>query len=280
MSIAGGLHLAFERAAEMTCDCLQVFVKNQRQWQAKPIDDAQIEAWQQTRQASGLGPIIAHAAYLINLAAPQAAIRKKSIAAIIDELVRCHQLGIDWLVMHPGSRVDTGESAGIDRIVAALDQVLDAAEELNSSILLEITAGQGSSIGHKFEHLAEIIERVRRGKRLGICFDTCHAFAAGYELRTDEGYAKTMAALDATVGIGRVRCFHLNDSKKPFGSRVDRHEHLGKGCIGREGFRRIVNDPRFRNIPMVLETPKETDSRGRPMDRVNLALLRRMVKRR
>jgi deoxyribonuclease-4 len=277
VSIAGGLHTAFERAVAAGCDCMQVFIKNQRQWRAKPIDADAVAAWNAARKQAGIATVVAHDAYLINLAAPQDSIWHTSIDAFYDELTRCRQVGIRWLVAHPGSHSGTGEAAGVKRVAAALDIIYDRLGNDDVITLLEVTAGQGTNLGYRFEHLADIMAAVESKVPLGICLDTCHLFAAGYDISTDEGYEQTVAAMKATVGTNAVRCIHMNDSKKPLGSRVDRHEHIGKGEIGRSAFRRFINDPRFAGVPMILETPKETDARGRDMDRVNLAVLRRLV---
>lgn len=278
VSVAGGLHTGFERAVEAGCDVMQVFVKNQRQWRAKPLTDEELSAWRQARAAAKIDGITAHNTYLINLAAPGDPLWQQSIDAFRDELIRCEQLEIGGLVAHPGGHVGSGEEAGIRRIAKAIDLLHGETRGFKVRILLEITAGQGTSIGHRFEHLAEILQRVQTPERLGVCFDTCHAFAAGYELRTAEGYNETMDAFDRAIGFQRLTCFHVNDSVKPLGSRVDRHAGIGKGQLGRAAFIHLVNDPRFRDRPMLLETPKGTDERGRDLDRVNLAALRRMIR--
>ena len=275
MSIAGGLHCAFERAVETGCDCFQVFVKNQRQWTAPPISDDQIRAWQEMRRKTGLDTIIAHDTYLINLASPDAGNLKKSTDAFTDELERCEALDIPGLVAHPGSHLGEGEEKGLKRIAKALNAIHRRTKGYAVRTLLEITAGQGTNLGYRFEHLATIIDRVAEPERLAVCFDTCHAFAAGYNLDTD--YDAIMGEFDETIGVERIACFHMNDSKTPLGSRVDRHEHIGQGHVHRNAFRKIINDPRFGGIPMILETPKGEDERGRDWDRLCLAKLRRMI---
>lgn len=278
MSIAGGLYRAFEAGAEVGCDCMQVFVKNQRQWRVKPLSDAEIREWREAARATGIGPVVAHDTYLINLASPDAAAWDRSISAFVDEMTRCEQLGIPYLVTHPGSHVGSGERAGLRRVARALNTIASRTRGFGVMTLLETTAGQGTSLGDRFEHLAEIIERVRRPERIGVCVDTCHVFAAGYRLASADEYEATIGALDAAVGLSRVRCIHMNDSKRECGSHVDRHEHIGRGCIGREAFRRLVNDARLAGVPKILETPKGKDARGRDWDRVSLAALRRMMR--
>ena len=277
VSVSGGLHTAFERAVAAGCDVIQVFVKNQRQWRARPLGEVEIEAWQQARRQAGIETVFAHDTYLINLAAPGDTIWSQSLTAFHDELLRCEQLGIVGLVAHPGAHMGAGEAAGIRRIAKALDLVHKQTEGFRVKTLLEITAGQGTSIGHRFEHIAAIIDLVQHPERIGVCFDTCHAFAAGYELRTAEGYAQTMETFARVIGLERIRCFHINDSLKPLGSRVDRHAAIGKGCLGRAAFRHIINDSRFFGLPMLIETPKGVDERGRDLDRLNISTLRRLV---
>jgi len=277
MSIAGGLHLAFDIAERAGCDCLQVFVKNQRQWDAKPLVDAEIESWRAAEKRTGIGPVVAHATYLINLASPDPANRRKSIDAYLAELQRCEQLGITALVVHPGAHLGEGDSVGCRKVADALDQILDRLGPTRVRPALEITAGQGSSLGHRFEHIRDMIADCKAGDRLAVCFDTCHALAAGYRFDTDETYAETIDAFDRTIGLNRLACFHLNDSAKPLGSRVDRHTHIGQGCVGADAFRRIVTDSRLTQFPMILETPKGEDEHGQDHDRLNLALLRKFV---
>lgn len=221
-------------------------------------------------------PVIAHGSYLLNLASPNHAARRRSVLALIDELTRCEALGIRSLVVHPGAHLGEGLDAGIARIAAALDEVHDATPGFRARVLLEATAGQGTTIGHEPAHLGRIMQGVRRPERLGVCVDTCHVFAAGYDLRTDD-YERLIADLARHVGLGQIHCIHVNDSKTPCNARVDRHEHIGRGRIGRAGFARLVNDRRLAGIPKILETPKGEDGRGVDLDRVNLRRLRRMI---
>ncbi len=277
MSIAGGLHNAFYSGQEVGCDCLQVFVKNQRQWSARPLLREDVRQWNHARRATKLDPVMAHAAYLINLASSDRLIRRRSVEAFIDELNRCDQLGIRHLIVHPGSHVDAGETAGLTRVVRAIDEIHDRTADLNVRILVETTAGQGTSLGWCFEHLAEIIGTARQPERIGVCLDTCHVHAAGYDMVSDQGYRDTIRQLGALVGLKRVMCIHVNDSKGGRGSRVDRHEHIGKGTLGRAAFANVVHDPRFMRVPKIIETPKGFDTRGRNLDKQNLACLRRIT---
>lgn len=278
MSVAGGLHNAFDIAAAAGCDCLQVFVKNQRQWAARPLRDEEIAAWHAARQRTAIGPVVAHASYLINLASPDAAVWRRSLDAYVDELQRCEPLGIVGLVVHPGAHLGAGPAAGCERVATALREILDRLGAARVRPLLEITAGQGSCLGHRFEELRDMIAGANGDQRIGVCFDTCHALAAGYRFDDDASYAATLAEFDRVIGLGRLACFHLNDSEKPLGSRVDRHARIGGGHVGRGAFERLVNDARLAHLPMILETPKGTDERGRDLDRLNLALLRKMVR--
>lgn len=278
MSIAGGMHNAFDVAVAAGCDCLQVFVKNQRQWNARPLNEEELATWHATATRTKITPVVAHATYLINLASPDDANRQKSIDAYLVELQRCEQLGIESLVVHPGAHMGAGEAAACHRVADALNEILDRLGPARVRPALEITAGQGSCIGHRFEHLADIIGSTKSPDRIAVCFDTCHALAAGYQFDTDEMYAATFAAFDRAVGLKKLACFHLNDSQKPLGSRVDRHTHIGEGYVGRDAFRRIVTDPRLTGVPMILETPKGEDNRGRDFDRLNLERLRRMLR--
>ena len=272
VSVAGGLDKAFINGLDAGCTALQIFTKNANRWQAKPITDSDAAAFRKAWQASGIGPVMAHNAYLINLASPKDGLWEKSKTALRDELHRCDQLGISELVMHPGAHLGTGEAAGLERIRAAFREILPESPP-RVRLLLENTAGQGSCLGADFAHLAALLEGFD-AQRFGVCFDTCHAHSAGYDLSCAEGYAKVMAEFDDVIGLDRICAFHLNDSLKPLGSRVDRHAHIGQGTIGRAGFACLMGDPRFADIPMVLETPKGDHGE---MDRVNLALLRELA---
>ncbi len=278
MSAAGGLENAFDAGTAVGCDCLQIFVKNQRQWRAPPLNSDQIKRYREAQQRTGLTPVIAHGSYLLNLASPEPPKRKQSVAALIDEHRRCAALGVDYLVFHPGAHMDGTEKEGIKRIARSLDEVSRRGTNETTMILLETTAGQGTAIGHRFEQLAAILERAKHPQHYGICLDTCHLFAAGYDFRRPDGYAGMIDELDRIVGLSNVKCIHVNDSKKELGSRVDRHDHIGKGKIGKEGFAHFVNDRRFRDVPFILETPKGKDGRGSDLDKVNLKRLRGLVR--
>jgi len=277
MSIAGGLHTAFHRGRQVGCDCLQIFMKNQRQWRAPPISDEEVRLWRRARRDTQVRPVFAHGTYLVNLASPDRAIWRRSVAACRDELARCERLGIGDLIIHPGAHGGRGVLAGIGRVRAALNELFERTAGARVRVLLETTAGQGNAIGHEFEQLAEIMGGVRNRRRVGVCMDTAHVFAAGYDLRTPDGYAETMERLDRTVDLRRVRCLHLNDSKTACGSRVDRHDHIGRGKIGRRAFRMLLNDERLVSVPRILETPKGEDGRGRSYDKNNLDKLRRLA---
>jgi len=264
MSIAGGLPLACERAAALGCDTMQIFTKNERQWRARPISDGEAAAFR--KAAAGLRSPFAHDTYLHNLASPDDALWRKSLDAFVEELERCELLGLSFLVSHPGSPGEAGAEVGVARMRKALKEILRRTRGFRVRPVLETSAGQGACLGSTFEQLAAIAGDL---PRIGFCFDTCHVFAAGYDLRTEAAYQATMEAFDRTLGLGRLCCFHVNDSKKDLGCRVDRHENIGRGCIGRPAFRFLMTDPRFADLPMVLETPKEGD-----MDAVNLRILR------
>lgn len=276
MSIAGGLDRAPLRGRQAGCDTIQLFTKSNRQWQAKPLTDRETAAYRAALTATGIGPVVAHDCYLINLAAPAAPTWRRSVAAFREEMERAEQLGIPFLVTHPGAHLGAGEAAGIARVAEALNTLHAALPDLALQVLLETTAGQGTSLGRRFEEIAAILERVEAAHRVGVCLDTCHLFAAGYDIRTPAGYAKTVQDLAACVGIGRVQAIHLNDSKGGLGSRLDRHAHIGEGSLGTAAFRLLLTDPRFRRIPMILETPKDGDDGS--ADRRNLARLRRLLR--
>ena len=256
VSIAGGLHKAFAMGGKIGCTAIQIFTRNANRWKAKPLADQEIRLFRDAWKTSAIQTVIAHDSYLINLGTPNDDLWLKSQTALLAEVQRCEQLGIPYLVIHPGSHVGSGETEGLRRVAKALDLIHQHTTGYTTQILLETTAGQGTNLGHRFEQLATILELVQEPERLGICFDTCHAFAAGYELRSKEGYQRTFGAFDQLLGRERLKVIHLNDSLKTRGSRVDRHQGIGEGEIGLEGFRLLMNDPGFERIPMILETPK------------------------
>ncbi len=273
MSIAGGMTRAIDRARSVESNALQVFVKNSNRWEGRLISDDEALGFRDAAEQAGLSRhTIAHASYLPNLASPDETLWNRSIAAVTDELDRCAALGIGDLVLHPGAHMGTGVPAGLARVVSALDRSLSS--PAGPRVLLEVTAGQGSSMGSTFEELAFVLDHVARPERVGMCFDTCHALSAGYEFRDERSYAAMIDALDRTVGLERVRAFHLNDSKTDLGSRRDRHEAIGAGHVGLAAFGFLLNDRRFRGLPMVIETYKGDDLAE---DRVNLAALRALI---
>jgi deoxyribonuclease-4 len=275
MSIAGGVNMAIERARAINCTAMQMFVKNNMQWFARPLTREEIRTFLEHQQRRELLSIFAHANYLINLAATNGQFHANSIRSLSEELVRADQLELPFLVLHPGAHLGAGEEAGLEKIVESIDRVLSGLPKIKTRIALETTAGQGSCLGNKFEHLAYIISRAREAKRLCVCLDTAHVFAAGYDVRSETSVQKTFREFDRVVGLDRLVAIHLNDSKTACGSRVDRHEHIGEGKIGLPAFRFIMRDSRFRKIPKVLETPKGKDLRE---DVINLKTLRRLVK--
>ena len=257
MSISGGLHLAFTRIQDVRGEALQIFTRNQRQWRAPPITDEMSNQFRQCWEESGQMVVAAHDSYLINLAAPDPEILEKSVVAFTDELQRAAKLGIPYLITHPGSHLGQGVEAGLECFLRNLDLAITRSETTTVTVLIETTAGQGTNLGSRFEEIAIILNESQYSDDLGVCFDTSHAFAAGYNIRTAEGYQETLSKFDEQIGLKRLKFFHINDSKRPLGSKVDRHEHIGKGEIGLEGFRLLLNDKRFHQHPMVLETPKK-----------------------
>src|SRR5499427_777191 len=274
MSIRAGVSMAIERARSIRCTAMQMFVKNNMQWFARPLTNEEIRAFLNHVQRGELLSVFAHANYLINLAATNPQFHANSIRALAEELVRADQLELPFLVLHPGAHLGAGEEAGLEKIVDSIDEVFRNIPNVKTKIALEITAGQGSCIGHRFEHLAHIIANVREPKRLCVCLDTAHLFAAGYDIGSESGVRKTFREFDRVIGRDRLVAIHVNDSKTPCGSRVDRHEHIGKGRIGLDVFRFIMRNRRFSKIPKVLETPKGKDLAE---DVINLKTLRRLA---
>jgi len=257
MSIAGGVDLAIERGASIGCTAIQLFTKNSNRWAARTLPDDEIARFKESRRRLGISSVVAHDSYLINLCSPDDALWEKSVEACRLELLRCERLGIATLVVHPGGHMGQGEDFGVRRLAQAIDLVHGRSPGGGASIALETMAGQGTVIGYRFGQLARTIALTRDPDRVGVCLDTCHVFAAGYDLRTNTAYGETMREFDDEIGLARLRAVHVNDSKRELGSRVDRHEHIGKGCLGLEAFRLLMTDPRIEHLPLVLETPKD-----------------------
>jgi deoxyribonuclease IV len=274
VSISGGVGEALIRGKEFGCEAIQIFTKSSRQWAARPYSEEEIAAFKRNQHETGIKMVIAHDSYLLNLGAPNEALRKKSVGAFIDELERCEALGVPYLVAHPGAHVGSGEEQGIKTIAKSIDETQAACKGFHAKIALEITAGQGTVLGYNLRQMGQIIDAVKDNDRVRLCFDTEHAFAAGYDLRTQEGYEQTFDELDKFIGLKKLAAFHMNDSLKPFHSRVDRHEHIGKGHIGLDAFRRLVNDERFFGLPMCLETAPGLDDKDIKAD---LATLRSLL---
>ena len=277
MSIAGGIHLAFDRLDEIQGSALQIFTTNHRQWRLGELSPRAIELFKHRWEQNGGIPVAAHDIYLINLAATDELILSRSVATFAEELARCARLGIQYLIMHPGAHLGHGTEPGLIRFVENLDRAIETSGVESVSVLIENTAGQGSSLGSSFEEINFILGNSRYGETMGVCYDTSHGFAAGYDMRDEDAYGLTISRFDQAIGIGRLRFFHLNDSKRELGARVDRHEHIGKGKIGLNGFRLLLNDPRFRDHPMVLETPKGKDLKE---DKENMGVLRSLLESR
>lgn len=284
MSTAGGLFKAFQRGDEVGCDSIMIFTKSNRQWKAKALSDQDIEKFKQAAaDFSHIHPVAIHASYLINIGSSDEALWEKSFQALKEEVTRAEALEIPYLTFHPGAFKEADENTGLDNIARALRRLLEETHGFQTKVCLETMAGTGTTLGFKFEQLTKLLEDGQKdgdAGRLGVCFDTCHVFSAGYDIRSPEAYQATMAEFDKVVGLDQILCFHLNDSKYEFGDRKDRHEHIGRGSIGNEGFANFVNDPRWQDHPAHLETPKtEDDEDGNEieMDPVNLATLRDLI---
>ena len=282
MSVAGGVSRAVDRAVAHGCEALQIFAKNANQWRGKPLDAGEVRAFRRRIDETGIGPVVSHASYLINLATTFPVLREQSIAAFVDELDRADALGLLGVVIHPGTCTAGTEDGALRLVADAIRQAFRARPRRRTMVILEHTAGQGRTVGHRFEHLAAVISHLRGSARVGVCLDTCHLIASGYDIVSERGYWETFADFDRLLGLDRLKVFHANDSKRPCGSRVDRHEHIGRGCLGEAPFRRILHDRRFAGLPMLIETEKsraseragtiETD----PFDVKNLETLRRL----
>jgi deoxyribonuclease-4 len=275
-SIAGGFHQAARDAHALGCDTVQVFTKAPNQWYGRDLVAQDIRLFRRALRETKVRCPIAHDSYLINVASPDEGLYRRSVEAFVAELLRAEGLGLHYLVTHPGAPLDSGEEAGLARVAKALDEVHGRCPHVRVRVLLETTAGQGTTLGHRFEHLARILSLIAAPERVGVCFDTCHVFAAGYGLFPERQYRATMREFDRVIGLSKLRVFHVNDSVREQGDRVDRHAHIGRVRIGLEAFRLLVNDRRFRNRPMILETPKE-DGEENDMDAVNLAALRALL---
>lgn len=282
MSVAGGVSKAVDRAVVHGCEALQIFTKNASQWRGTPLDAQEVRAFRRRIGETGIRPVVSHASYLINLATTFPALREQSLAAFVDELARADALGLLGVVLHPGTCTAGTEDEALRLIAEGIRHAFRARPRRSTMVLLEHTAGQGRTVGHRFEHLASILDRLDGSPRVGVCLDTCHLVAAGYDIVSDAGYRETFGAFDRIVGLDRLSVFHANDSKKPCGSRVDRHEHIGDGCLGVEPFRRILADRRFAGLPMLIETEKSARSERAgviatdPLDVKNLETLRRL----
>lgn len=276
MSIAGGLHLAIERAEAVGATALQIFTRNQRQWAASPLTREAIDAFRAAHAASPVGPVIAHASYLINLASPDAGVRRRSLDTLRDELERAEVLGLDAVVFHPGAHMGEGVDAGLTRVAAGVRQVLLESPGYRCRVVFETTAGAGTQLGNTFEEIARLMATSGDIDRLGVCIDTCHIFAAGFDIRDAAAYRKTRRLFDSIVGLSHVVAFHLNDSAGKLGGHLDRHAHIGRGRIGKEGFRALMRDRKLAHVPKLLETPKEGTFRGKSWDVENLRVLRAM----
>jgi deoxyribonuclease-4 len=274
MSIAGGVDQALVLGQRLGCQAIQIFTKSSRQWFSKPYSNDEVKAFHRRLPESGIREVMAHDSYLLNLGSPERGLRQKSIRAFLDEMERCELLGVRYLIAHPGSHVGSGEQLGLKTIASSIDEIQKTTGGFRVLVTLEITAGQGTNLGYRFEQMRQIVDQTAESDRIRFCFDTEHAFAAGYDLRTREGYDRTFAEFDEILGIQNIVAFHLNDSKKEFNSRVDRHEHIGQGKLGLECFRFLMNDRRFWGIPMSLETPKGPDYKE---DMENLSVLRGLI---
>ena len=274
ISISGGIDQAPERARKLTCDCMQIFSKNQMQWKVRPLDLGEAERFRAASKEFGIEETVIHDSYLINLGSPDKALLKRSREAFLEEMVRAKHLGVRYLIFHPGAHMGAGEQAGLKKIAESLNWARGEFGSGDVQMLLETTAGQGSVLGYSFEQLARIIDYLDDQKNVGVCFDTCHSYAAGYDIRTEKGYKDTFDLFDDVLGLSYLKAMHINDSKERQGSRLDRHEQIGKGFIGLDGFRNFVNDDRWEKVPMVLETPA-----GEKMYKQELKMLRSLIKK-
>lgn len=278
LSISGGLHNALIDAQRLGLDCVQIFTKNQRQWACPPLPPEAVQQWESHKKSTGITQVVSHDTYLVNLASSDEAMRRKSMGVFRHEIQRCQELSIPWLVSHPGAHMGAGEEAGLKRVIDALDAIHKELPGYKTLTCIEITAGQGTSLGWRIEHLAAICQGVADPKRVGVCIDTAHSLEAGYDLTSAAGAKAFIQELDDKLGLTRVKVLHLNDSKTPRGSRVDRHQHIGQGHVALEAFEVVVNQKQFRDIPKIMETPKETAPDGREWDSINVELLRSLIR--
>ena len=272
ISISGGVGKALIRGKDIGCRVIQIFTKSSNQWLARPLEISEIKEFNKNKEITGISFVVAHNSYLINIASPDSSLRNRSDSAMFIEMQRAELLGLQYLIIHPGAHTGSGEDAGIKRISDSLNILLEKTGDSKVDILLETTAGQGTVLGYRFEHVAEIIQNTNYSKRVGVCFDTCHSYTAGYDIKNR--YEDVFNEFDSVIGVDRLKVFHLNDTLKGCGSRVDRHWHIGMGELGLDTFRRVLNDKRFKDIPMIIETPKGLDENGTDFDRVNLKALR------
>ncbi|TKJ33154.1 deoxyribonuclease IV [bacterium (candidate division B38) B3_B38] len=270
MSIAGGIPLSLGRGQELGCRTIQIFTKNANQWRARDLTPEEVAEFNRQKEETKIWPVVAHDSYLINLGAPDEERLRKSREAFLIEMQRTELLGLPYLITHPGSHLESGEKEGLKKIAESIDWLHRRTEGFKMQILLETTSGQGTNLGYRFEHFSTIMDMVEDASRLGFCFDTCHVFTAGYDLRTRDAYEKTMEEFDRVIGLAKLKAFHINDAKNDLGSRIDRHQHIGKGEIGLDAFRLLLNDPRFTHLPKILETPK---GKNMAEDKMNLAVL-------
>lgn len=278
MSISGGVFNSLLEGEQVGCNTIQIFVKSSNQWQAKKLEDKEIEKFKQEQERTKIKPIVAHNSYLVNLASPDSQLLNKSRESMLLEIERCEKLSIPYLVIHPGSHMGQGEKKGIAKIVESINYLLDKTLIYKVKIVLETTSGQGTNLGYRFEQIAQIIDLTENKKRMGVCYDTCHTFTAGYDIRDKQSYDKTFKEFDEILGIDNLLVIHMNDSKRELGSKIDRHEHIGKGQIGLSGFKLLMNDKRWENIPKILETPKKDDKFK--LDKMNLETLRGLIGKR
>lgn len=277
-SIDGGIEKAVERAAEYGCNTLQLFTKNSLQWRAKSLKEEEISVFRSMVASKGVEKVVAHAAYIINIGSPDSTIYKNSLSSLLLELTRATELHIPYLDLHPGSHKEGDRNESLDRIAKTINEIYSSHDDITTMLLLENSAGQGTNLCHRFEEIERILSKIEMKNKVGICYDTAHGFAAGYDLRTKETYEKVMEEFDRILGLDLLKAMHLNDSKSPLGSRIDRHQHIGNGYLGLKSFELLLNDKTFKDIPFIIETPKGVDAAGVDLDTLNFSTLRSLVK--